>query len=156
LIIDRQKLLSLIQKLKTEGKSIIFTNGCFDILHSGHIDYLKRTKELGDILIIGINSDESVKKIKQQNRPINKLLDRMIILDSIKYVDYVVPFNEETPEHLIKIIKPDILTKGGDWNKKDVVGSDFVKSYGGKVVIIPYIKGKSTTNTIKKIRDLFS
>lgn len=156
MIIDRQKLLSLIQKLKTEGKSIIFTNGCFDILHSGHIDYLKRTKELGDILIIGINSDESVKKIKQQNRPINKLLDRMIILDSIKYVDYVVPFNEETPENLIKIIKPDILTKGGDWNKKDVVGSDFVKSYGGKVVIIPYIKGKSTTNTIKKIRDLFS
>lgn len=155
MIIDRQKLLSLIQKLKTEGKRIIFTNGCFDILHSGHIDYLKKTKELGDILIIGINSDESVKKIKQQNRPINKLLDRMIVLDSIRYVDYVVPFNEETPENLIKIIKPDVLTKGGDWNKKDVVGSDFVKSYGGKTVIIPYIKGKSTTNTIKKIRDLF-
>lgn len=156
MIIDRQKLLSLIQKLKTEGKSIIFTNGCFDILHSGHIDYLKKTKELGDILIIGINSDESVKKIKQQNRPINKLLDRMIVLNSIKYVDYVVPFNEETPENLIKIIKPDVLTKGGDWNKKDVVGSAFVKSYGGKTVIIPYIKGKSTTNTIKRIRDLFS
>lgn len=155
MIIDRQKLLPLIQKLKTEGKRIIFTNGCFDILHSGHIDYLKKTKELGDILIIGINSDESVKKIKQQNRPINKLLDRMIVLDSIRYVDYVVPFNEETPENLIKIIKPDVLTKGGDWNKKDVVGSDFVKSYGGKTVIIPYIKGKSTTNTIKKIRDLF-
>lgn len=111
---------------------------------------------MGDILIIGINSDESVKKIKQQNRPINKLLDRMIVLDSIKYVDYVVPFNEETPENLIKIIKPDVLTKGGDWNEKDVVGSNFVKSYGGKTVIIPYIKGKSTTNTIKKIRDLFS
>lgn len=156
MIIDRQKLLSLIQKLKTEGKSIIFTNGCFDILHSGHIDYLKKTKELGDILIIGINSDESIKKIKQQNRPINKLLDRMIVLNSIKYVDYVVPFNEETPENLIKIIKPDVLTKGGDWNKKDVVGSAFVKSYGGRTVIIPYIKGKSTTNTIKRIRDLFS
>ncbi|MCD6130317.1 MAG: D-glycero-beta-D-manno-heptose 1-phosphate adenylyltransferase [Deltaproteobacteria bacterium] len=156
MIIDRQKLLSLIQKLKTEGKRIIFTNGCFDILHSGHAYYLKKTKELGDILIIGINSDESVKKIKQQNRPINKLLDRMIVLNSIKYVDYVVPFNEETPENLIKIIKPDVLTKGGDWNKKDVVGSDFVKSYGGRTVIIPYIKGKSTTNTIKKIRDLFS
>ncbi|MEA1995368.1 MAG: D-glycero-beta-D-manno-heptose 1-phosphate adenylyltransferase [Campylobacterota bacterium] len=156
MIIDRQKLLSLIQKLKTEGKRIVFTNGCFDILHSGHIDYLKKTKELGDILIIGINSDESVKKIKQQNRPINKLLDRMIVLDSIKYVDYVVPFNEETPENLIKIIKPDVLTKGGDWNEKDVIGSNFVKSYGGKTVIIPYIKGKSTTNTIKRIRDLFS
>lgn len=156
MIIDRQKLLSLIQKLKTEGKSIIFTNGCFDILHSGHIDYLKKTKELGNILIIGINSDESVKKIKQQNRPINKLLDRMIVLNSIKYVDYVVPFNEETPENLIKIIKPDVLSKGGDWNKKDVVGSAFVKSYGGRTVIIPYIKGKSTTNTIKRIRDLFS
>ncbi len=156
MIIDRQKLLSLIQKLKTEGKSIVFTNGCFDILHSGHIDYLKKTKALRDILIIGINSDESVKKIKQQNRPINKLLDRMIVLDSIKYVDYVVPFNEETPENLIKIIKPDVLTKGGDWNKKDVVGSDFVKSYGGRTVIIPYIKGKSTTNTIKRIQDLFS
>lgn len=156
MIIDRQKLLSLIQKLKTEGKSIIFTNGCFDILHSGHIDYLKKTKELGNILIIGINSDESIKKIKQQNRPINKLLDRMIVLNSIKYVDYVVPFNEETPENLIKIIKPDVLTKGGDWNKKDVVGSAFVKSYGGRTVIIPYIKGKSTTNTIKRIRDLFS
>ncbi len=156
MIIDRQKLLSLIQKLKTEGKSIIFTNGCFDILHSGHIDYLKKTKELGNILIIGINSDESIKKIKQQNRPINKLLDRIIVLNSIKYVDYVVPFNEETPENLIKIIKPDVLTKGGDWNKKDVVGSAFVKSYGGRTVIIPYIKGKSTTNTIKRIRDLFS
>ena len=156
MIIGRQKLLSLIQKLKTEDKRIIFTNGCFDILHSGHIDYLKKTKELGDILIIGINSDESVKKIKQQNRPINKLLDRMIVLNSIKYVDYVVPFNEETPENLIKIIKPDVLTKGGDWNKKDVVGSAFVKSYGGRTVIIPYIKGKSTTNTIKRIRDLFS
>jgi rfaE bifunctional protein nucleotidyltransferase chain/domain len=156
LIISRQKLLSLIQKLKTEGKRIIFTNGCFDILHPGHIDYLKKTKELGDILIVGINSDESIKKIKQQNRPINKLLDRMIVLNSIKYVDYVVPFDEETPENLIKIIKPDVLTKGGDWNKKDVVGSDFVKSYGGKVAIIPYIKDKSTTNIIKKILNLFS
>lgn len=156
MIIDRQKLLSLIQKLKTEGKSIIFTNGCFDILHSGHAYYLKKTKELGNTLIIGINSDESIKKIKQQNRPINKLLDRMIVLNSIKYVDYVVPFNEETPENLIKIIKPDVLTKGGDWNKKDVAGSAFVKSYGGRTVIIPYIKGKSTTNTIKRIRDLFS
>jgi len=134
----------------------MFTNGCFDILHAGHAYYLKKTKELGDILIVGINSDESIKKIKQQNRPINKLLDRMIVLDSIKYVDYVVPFDEETPENLIKIIKPDVLTKGGDWNKKDVVGSDFVKSYGGRIVIIPYIKGKSTTNTIKKIQDLFS
>ncbi len=134
----------------------MFTNGCFDILHAGHAYYLKKTKELGDILIVGINSDESIKKIKQQNRPINKLLDRMIVLDSIKYVDYVVPFDEETPENLIKIIKPDVLTKGGDWNKKDVVGSNFVKSYGGRIVIIPYIKGKSTTNTIKKIQDLFS
>ncbi|MCD6132761.1 MAG: D-glycero-beta-D-manno-heptose 1-phosphate adenylyltransferase [Deltaproteobacteria bacterium] len=153
MIVHRQRLPSLIQKLKTEGKKIVFTNGCFDIIHAGHVYCLKKTKELGDILIVGINSDQSIKKIKK-NRPINKLSDRMIVLDSIKYVDYVVSFDEETPENLIKMIKPDILTKGGDWDKKYIVGADFVESYGGKIVIIPYIKGRSTTNIIKKIRNL--
>jgi len=153
LIVHRQKLPSLIQKLKTEGKKIVFTNGCFDIIHAGHVYCLEKTKELGDILIVGINSDKSIKKIKK-NRPINKLSDRMIVLDSIKYVDYVVPFDEETPENLIKMIKPDVLTKGGDWDKKHIIGADFVESCGGKTVIIPYIKGRSTTNIIKKIRNL--
>ena len=130
-------------------KSIVFTNGCFDILHIGHVKYLEKAKELGDILIVGINSDNSVKKLKGEKRPINNLYDRSYILASLSFVDYVVPFDEETPIELIKEIIPDVLVKGGDYDIKDVVGKDIAK----KTVLIDLIEGKSTSSTIKKIKE---
>jgi len=132
-------------------KKIVFTNGCFDILHLGHIDYLSKSKELGDILIVGLNSDQSIKNIKGTQRPINNQYMRSMILASLFFVDIVIIFNEDTPENLIKIIKPDILVKGGDYNIDTIVGGDIVKSYGGEIKIINYVEGYSTTNIINKI-----
>lgn len=132
-------------------KKIVFTNGCFDILHLGHIDYLSKSKEMGDILIVGLNSDQSIKNIKGTQRPINDQYMRSMILASLFFVDIVIIFNEDTPENLIKIIKPDILVKGGDYNIDTIVGGDIVKSYGGEIKIINYIEGYSTTNIINKI-----
>lgn len=132
-------------------KKIVFTNGCFDILHLGHIDYLSKSKELGDILIVALNSDQSIKNIKGTQRPINNQYMRSMILASLFFVDIVIIFNEDTPEKLIKIIKPDILVKGGDYNIDTIVGGDIVKSYGGEIKIINYVEGYSTTNIINKI-----
>lgn len=132
-------------------KKIVFTNGCFDILHLGHIDYLSKSKELADILIVGLNSDQSIKNIKGTQRPINNQYMRSMILASLFFVDIVIIFNEDTPEKLIKIIKPDILVKGGDYNIDTIVGGDIVKSYGGEIKIINYVEGYSTTNIINKI-----
>ena len=132
-------------------KKIVFTNGCFDILHLGHIDYLSKSKEMGDILIVGLNSDQSIKNIKGTQRPINDQYMRSMILASLFFVDIVIIFNEDTPEKLIKIIKPDILVKGGDYNIDTIVGGDIVKSYGGEIKIINYVEGYSTTNIINKI-----
>jgi len=151
MIVQRKRLSSIVKKLKKSNKKIVFTNGCFDILHRGHIEYLKKAKKLGDILIIGLNSDISVRKIKGRLRPINKENDRAKVLDSLKYVDYVVTFNEKTPLNLIKKIKPDILVKGGDWKEKDVAGAGFVKKNNGIVKIIKFKKGYSTTGIINKI-----
>lgn len=127
---------------------VVFTNGCFDILHRGHVEYLKKSKELGDYLIVGINSDYSVKQLKGVCRPINREKDRAFIVENLQCVDEVVIFNEETPYNLIKSIKPDIITKGSDYTIEDVVGSDL-----SKVVIIDLIDNYSTTNIIKTIRD---
>ncbi|HMA68696.1 MAG TPA: D-glycero-beta-D-manno-heptose 1-phosphate adenylyltransferase [Candidatus Mcinerneyibacterium sp.] len=135
---------------KINGKKV-FTNGCFDILHVGHVRYLKKAREMGDCLIIGLNSDSSVRRIKGDKRPIVPEDERAEMLLSLEYVDYVVFFEEETPYLLIKDIKPDILVKGGDWDVKDIVGSDLVKKAGGTVKNISYIDGKSTTNIINKI-----
>ena len=135
---------------KVNGKKV-FTNGCFDILHVGHVRYLKKAREMGDCLIIGLNSDSSVRRIKGDKRPIVPEDERAEMLLSLEYVDYVVFFEEETPYLLIKDIKPDILVKGGDWDVKDIVGSDLVKKAGGTVKNISYIDGKSTTNIINKI-----
>lgn len=135
-----------IEAFKREGKRIVFTNGCFDIIHIGHIRYLKEAKSLGDILIVGLNSDDSVKRLKP-SRPINSEDERGEVLDSLKPVDYVVIFNEDTPYELIKFLEPDILVKGGDWRLEDVIGRDIVK----ETHIISYVEGVSTTEIIRRI-----
>lgn len=139
------------EEIKSKGRKLVFTNGCFDILHKGHIMYLQEAKALGDYLIVAINSDSSVKKLKGENRPINNENDRSYLVDNLKPVDYVIIFNEETPYKVIKEIIPDLLVKGGDWNEDEIVGSDVVKSNGGKVVSLQFIKDYSTTNLLKKI-----
>ena len=142
-----------LSRLRKSGKKIVFTNGCFDILHYGHVSYLKRAKNFGDILIIGLNADASVRKIKGSSRPINKELDRAGVLTALQCVDYVVLFGEDTPERLIKRIGPDVLVKGGDWKKKDIVGSKQVIKSGGKVFSVPFIKGYSTSGLIKRLKN---
>ena len=134
-----------------QGKKIVFTNGCFDILHLGHIDYLSKAKDLGDLLIIGLNTDESVRKIKGNSRPIQDEISRAIILASLGFVDAVVFFGEETPLNLIKITQPDILVKGADYKPEDIVGYDIVKNKGGEIVTIEFLEGYSTTAIEKKI-----
>ena len=144
-------LSKAIAKLRDDNKKIVFTNGCFDILHVGHIDYLKMARRSGDALIVALNSDASVREIKGSSRPINKQADRAKVLAALYFVDHVTIFGSRTPEKLIKMLKPDILVKGGDWKEKDIVGADFVKSYGGKVLRIPFVKGYSTTSVIDKM-----
>ena len=143
-----KELLPKIKVLKKEEKRIVFTNGCFDIIHRGHITYLKKAKSLGDILIVGLNSDSSVRRIKGGDRPINNQEDRALLLSSLEFVDYVVIFEEDTPYKLIKEIKPDILVKGGDYKIEDVVGREFAN----ETIIIPFLEGYSTTGIIDKVR----
>lgn len=154
-IINFDEIEEIIQKDKELGKKIVFTNGCFDILHKGHITYLYEAKKLGDILIIGLNSDNSIKRIKGEKRPILPEDERAFILSALEMVDYVVIFEEDTPYELIKRVKPDVLVKGGDWDVKNIVGRDIVESYNGKVLNIPYIEGKSTTNIIERILSVY-
>lgn len=150
-IVNLVKLRSLVKRLKKRKKRIVFTNGCFDILHPGHISYLERCKTKNSILIVGLNSDSSVKKIKDQTRPIISQLDRAKVLAALTCVDYVVIFNQATPLNLITTLKPDILIKGADWKDKGVVGEKFVEAYGGKVKLISYLKNYSTTKIIQRI-----
>ena len=138
--------------LRKNGKKVVFTNGCFDILHAGHVHYLEQAKELGDELVVGLNSDSSVKTLKGPSRPINNLEQRAKVLSSLKCVDRIVSFADETPIKLIKEIKPDVLVKGGDYKVKDVVGHKEIRSWGGEVKIIPLVPGLSTTNIIKKLK----
>lgn len=138
----------LIKNLKKDGKKIVFTNGCFDILHRGHITYLKEAKSFGDILVVGLNSDNSVHKLKGDNRPINNQDDRLFMLKNLSCVDFVILFDEDTPYNLINEIRPDILVKGGDYKDKEVVGSDIIKD----VRIVDFVANKSTTNIINKIK----
>ena len=147
-------LLSLLKKKKKSGKKIVFTNGCFDILHAGHVRYLRRAKRLGDILIVGLNSDASVRKLKGQNRPVVSQKERAEVLSALRCVDHVIIFNEATPLKLIQAVRPDMLVKGGDWKKENIVGASFVESYGGKVKSLPFVKGYSTSLLLSKIKDL--
>ncbi len=144
--------LKKIKKWKNEGKKIVFTNGCFDIIHAGHVDYLEKAKKLGDILVVGLNSDNSVKRLKGPERPINTQEHRKRVLEALKPVDLVIIFEEDTPERLIKEIKPDVLVKGGDWKIENIVGADFVRSYGGIVTTIDFIYDISTTKIIHKAK----
>jgi len=148
-IIDRTEIKNVIARHKKEGKKVVFTNGCFDILHKGHVRYLTGAKKLGDILVVGLNSDSSVSQIKP-GRPINPQKDRAEVLAALCMVDYVTIFDEDTPYKLIKSVQPDVLVKGADWDIKDIIGSDIVK----EVRTIPFVKGVSTSGLIKKIQDL--
>ncbi|MEM1124700.1 MAG: D-glycero-beta-D-manno-heptose 1-phosphate adenylyltransferase, partial [Bacteroidota bacterium] len=144
---------STIARWQLLDQKIIFTNGCFDLLHYGHLHYLVQAKSLGDKLIIGLNSHKSVKRLKGQHRPINDDLTRFYLLASLVFVDAVIEFSEDTPLELIKKVQPDILVKGGDWLPEQIVGADFVLKRGGKVKSLPYIKGYSTTNIEAKIKN---
>ena len=144
--------IEIINRIKAERKKIVFTNGCFDLLHVGHVRYLAQAKKLGDFLIIGLNSDSSVKELKGEDRPINSFEDRATLLSAIESVDLVIMFEEQTPENLIKDIVPDILVKGGDYNIEDIVGYQTVMQNGGQVKTLSFYNGYSSTNYINKIK----
>lgn len=150
-ILSRKDLKKELERLKEQGKRIVFTNGCFDILHVGHVRYLREAKALGDVLVVGINSDDSVGMLKP-GRPVNPEDQRAEVLASLVMVDYVTVFDKETPYDLINLLKPDVLVKGGDWKKEDIVGADLVP----EVHSLPFTSGMSTTNIINKIRTLQS
>ena len=141
----------IIRRLKQQGKSVVFTNGCFDLLHIGHVRYLAKAKQKGDILVVGLNSDSSVRRLKGRLRPLVCQHDRAGILAGLASVDYVVIFNQATPFKIIKALQPDVLVKGADWPKLAIVGAEFVRGYGAKVATIPLVAGRSTTKLIKKI-----
>jgi D-beta-D-heptose 7-phosphate kinase/D-beta-D-heptose 1-phosphate adenosyltransferase len=145
-VCNRQTMRKISARLRKEGKKIVFTNGCFDLLHAGHVRYLNRAKKLGDVLIIGLNADSSVAGLKP-GRPVNSQKHRAEVLAGLAAVDYIVIFSEKTPYNLIKTVRPDLLVKGGDWKKEDIVGSDIAKETRS----LAYIKGLSTTKTIEKI-----
>ena len=151
--IKRENLKETISVIKKENKKIVFTNGCFDILHAGHVRYLKQSKACGDVLIVGLNSDSSVKQLKGDSRPVNKEQDRLEVLSGLEAVDYVVIFEEKTPENIIKEIKPDIYTKGADYTLDTLPEAKTVIENGGRVEFINLVKGKSTTNIIKAIKE---
>jgi D-beta-D-heptose 7-phosphate kinase/D-beta-D-heptose 1-phosphate adenosyltransferase len=151
--IESQQVESLVKALRLEkpGTSIVFTNGCFDILHVGHIRYLQEAKSLGEILFVGLNSDSSVRRLKGETRPVQNEDDRAEILAALSCVDYVSLFSEETPLGLIHQVRPDVLVKGGDWKPEQIVGSEFVLSYGGSVRSLSFVAGRSTSAIIEKV-----
>ena len=148
------ELASIVAALKNDGKKVVFTNGCFDILHRGHIQYLRASRKLGDILIIGLNSDNSIKRLKGESRPINLEEDRAYILEALDFVDFIVIYDDDTPLNLIYQLKPDYYTKSKDYSLSNIIGpglgSNIIEQYGGQVVLMDYIKGYSTTSIINK------
>jgi len=151
-VVDLKKLEKISHAHKSRGMRVVFTNGCFDIIHKGHVSYLEHAASLGDTLVIGLNSDESVKRLKGQERPVNDQESRAAVLASLEYVDYVVVFEDDTPYSLIERLRPDVLVKGGDWAIEDIVGGDIVRSCGGEVVTIDFEQGYSTSSIIGKIK----
>jgi D-beta-D-heptose 7-phosphate kinase/D-beta-D-heptose 1-phosphate adenosyltransferase len=137
---------------RAEGLTIVFTNGCFDLIHTGHTRYLRGARNLGDVLIVGVNTDESVRNLKGEDRPVMGLGERLEVLLSLRWVDAVVPFSESTPVRLIERIRPDILVKGGDWIPEKIAGRDIVEAYGGQVRTVPFHEGSSTSDIIRRIR----
>jgi len=147
----REELRRIVENLKTSGKRVVFTNGCFDLLHIGHVRYLEEAKSLGDILVVGLNSDRSVRGLKGPNRPILPEEERAEILSGLECVNYINIFDEPTPLELISSLQPQVLVKGGDWTKEAAVGKEVVERSGGEVVILPFVEGSSTSNLIEAI-----
>ena len=150
------ELKAIRSKLKSSSKKVVFTNGVFDLLHAGHVDYLSKAKKLGDILIVGLNSDDSVKRIKGNKRPILKQQERALIISNLKPVDYVIFFDEDTPEKLISELVPDVLVKGADWSIDEIVGKDIVEKHGGEVKAIEFVNKQSTSKIIDLIIERYS
>ena len=150
-LVDRNEAVKIIDKWRIDQKTIVFTNGCFDIIHRGHIEYLRKAKLLGDVLVVGLNSDASVKRIKGKQRPYQVEQDRAAILDAMEMINLVVIFDEDTPLNLICKLKPDMLVKGGDYDSDSIVGAGEVESWGGSVKTIPFLKGYGTSKLVKKI-----
>lgn len=155
IIEKKREIKNISKKLRDAGKRIVSTNGCFDILHPGHIEYLEKARKLGDILIVAVNTDKSVKNYKGDKRPINRLKDRMKMLSAVHCIDYVIHFNERTPVEIIKYIVPHIHVKGGDYTAEQLPETETVKSLGGKVIILPFSKGYSSTLIIEKILEVY-
>lgn len=153
-VLSEDELYKVVRELQSHGEKVVMTNGCFDIIHPGHVTYLKQAKALGSKLIVAVNSDDSVKRLKGDSRPINSLEDRIAVLSGLSSVDYVVSFSEDTPQKLISRILPDILVKGGDYKVEEIAGHKEVIANGGKVVIIPFVEGKSTTRIVNKIQNV--
>jgi D-beta-D-heptose 7-phosphate kinase/D-beta-D-heptose 1-phosphate adenosyltransferase len=154
-VVTKDRLVEIRKRLKQEGKRVVFTNGCFDILHRGHVDYLSKARAKGDALIVGMNTDASVQRLKGPARPIVEEQDRAFVLAALSVVDYVCLFEEDTPLELIKAVVPDVLVKGGDWSIETIVGRDVVEAAGGTVQTIEFVPNRSTTNIVQKIADLY-
>ena len=152
MLVERQDIAKFCEILRKGGQKVVFTNGCFDILHAGHVTYLEAAKAQGDVLVLGLNTDESVRRLKGPERPINHELDRAKVVGALKSVDYVVLFSEQTAEAVIAEVKPDIYVKGGDYTLDTLPEAKIVQSYGGKVAFIDMVEGRSTTNIINKIK----
>ena len=150
---DRDRLAAVVARHREEGRRIVFTNGCFDILHRGHVTYLSRAKTLGDVLVVGLNADESVERLKGPGRPVNPLADRAPVLAALSCVDLVAPFPEATPEALLRVVRPDVFVKGGDYTRAMLPEAPLVESLGGRVELLPYVEDRSTSGIIERIRD---
>src|SRR5215467_13197416 len=152
-IVNKEELLEQRSRMRREGKRVVFTNGCFDLLHSGHVRYLSQARALGDALVVGLNSDPSVRALKGQGRPIMSEQERAEVMAALAVVDYVIVFDEETPRELIANLLPDFLVKGGDWPIEQIVGREEVEAAGGKVLSLPYVEGSSTSEIIERIKN---
>jgi D-beta-D-heptose 7-phosphate kinase/D-beta-D-heptose 1-phosphate adenosyltransferase len=151
-----QQLAPILKNLQNQGKKVVFTNGVFDLLHLGHVTYLQKARDLGDLLVVALNSDASVKRIKGPLKPLLPLEERAEMLLALACVDYVTFFEDDTPFEAVRILRPDILVKGGDWAVDKIVGGDLVESWGGKVTNIPVVPGRSTTNLIEIVRERYA
>ena len=149
---EGQALTPVLAAARAKGKTVVFTNGCFDILHAGHVRYLSEAKKLGDILVVGLNSDDSVRRLKGEGRPVNPAVDRAEVLAGLRAVDHVAVFGEATAEELIRRLQPDIYVKGGDYSLERLPESVIVASYGGRTVLVPLVEGRSTTNVIRRLQ----
>ena len=151
-IVDRKLLTEIVERIKSCDKKIVFTNGCFDILHAGHVRYLKAARQMGNILVVAVNSDDSIKRLKGHTRPIQTLADRLEVLAGLACVDFVISFHEDTPINLIRQVKPDFLVKGSDYAPEKIVGYEELMSWGGKVAVIPLYEGRSTSRIVSQVK----